>query len=320
MGNSATSIQSTVFLKPPSGQPGFDRVEGVEHITDVAAFDGASQAIKSKMQIEGKISGEDAFKILLTYQAVSKTISHHFPGAENSHSILRRVSKTLDLNSSTAANTLFAQSVCPDEINHEQTDITNLLANHLGECFHMGGLAGIPFTGKTGFGAFSHHVPDNGNLFVLMAPHIGVTTKCELGKYSRDGKYENDSACGAAVGAFGICCSKPKHELPELLSPANSSDYQMNYIISEVSKRLDRITVKEDPNERQVELVSSCYDIAKKMLDEILNTHFGSGKLFVLCGVQINMPRPMSDYFQPRAFYVLQANKPTVDLFDTTFA
>jgi len=26
--------------------------------------------------------------------------------------------------------------------------------------FHMGGLGGIPFTGKTGFAAFSHHVPD----------------------------------------------------------------------------------------------------------------------------------------------------------------
>lgn len=30
--------------------------------------------------------------------------------------------------------------------------------------FHMGGLAGIPFTGKTGYAAYSHHVPD-GKLF-----------------------------------------------------------------------------------------------------------------------------------------------------------
>ena len=39
----------------------------------------------------------------------------------------------------TPENTLFAQSVCPDEINHESGDITNLFSTHLGEVFHMGG-------------------------------------------------------------------------------------------------------------------------------------------------------------------------------------
>lgn len=74
----------------------------------------------------------------------------------------------------------------------------------------MGGLAGIPFTGKTGFTAYSHHIPDStyalavfdtgdsslptvsiaptdGNLFVLFAPHIGLCDSCHLGKYSRKG-------------------------------------------------------------------------------------------------------------------------------------
>ncbi len=71
----------------------------------------------------------------------------------------------------TATNTLFAQSVCPDEINHECGDITNLFSEHLGEVFHMGGLAGLPFTGKTGFTAFSHHVPD-GNILIFMSVHL----------------------------------------------------------------------------------------------------------------------------------------------------
>ena len=31
----------------------------------------------------------------------------------------------------------------------------------------MGGLAGIPFTGKTGFAAFSHHVPDGQLPFIV---------------------------------------------------------------------------------------------------------------------------------------------------------
>ena len=34
------------------------------------------------------------------------------------------------------------------------------MASYWGECFPMGGIGGAPFVGKTGFGAFSAHVPD----------------------------------------------------------------------------------------------------------------------------------------------------------------
>ena len=40
--------------------------------------------------------------------------------------------------------------VCPDEINHEKGDITDLFIENIGggKVFHLGGLAGVPFTGK----------------------------------------------------------------------------------------------------------------------------------------------------------------------------
>ena len=38
----------------------------------------------------------------------------------------------------------------------------------------MGGLGGLPFTGKTGWGAFSHHVAPGGNIITLFAPHVGI--------------------------------------------------------------------------------------------------------------------------------------------------
>ncbi len=65
----------------------------------------------------------------------------------------------------TGENTLFAQSVCPDEINHEADGLPELLAKELGAKFHMGGLGGVPFTGQTGFVAYSHHVPDGKLIF-----------------------------------------------------------------------------------------------------------------------------------------------------------
>ena len=84
-------------------------------------------------------------------------------------------------------NTLFSHSVCPDEINHEEGDITDELIKHFGEIFYLGGLGGIPFSGKTGFGAYASHVPDGGNIFVLFAPHCAVSEQGHCGYYHRHG-------------------------------------------------------------------------------------------------------------------------------------
>lgn len=51
----------------------------------------------------------------------------------------------------------------------------------------FGGLAGVPFAGKTGFNAFASHVPDDGNLLVLYAPHVGMDKMGNLGSVERKG-------------------------------------------------------------------------------------------------------------------------------------
>jgi hypothetical protein len=96
-------------------------------------------------------------------QLVADLAVAHFPGAMAGSAILKLVAATTKARGLTSENTLFAQSICPDEINHEEGDVSTLFASFFGEeCFHLSGLSGIPFTGKTGFGAFSHHVPDDG--------------------------------------------------------------------------------------------------------------------------------------------------------------
>ena len=99
-------------------------------------------------------------------------------------------------------NTLFAHSVCPDEINHDDGDITDCLRDHFEGVFSLGGLAGIPFSGKTGFAAYASHVPDEGNIFVLFAPHVAISEEGNIGYYHRRGQTELTSACGAAIGAY----------------------------------------------------------------------------------------------------------------------
>ena len=76
----------------------------------------------------------------------------------------------------TAENTLFADCSCPDEVNHDDhlEDITLLFHTRWGEIFPLGGLGGLPFTGKTGWSAYSSHVPKDGHIVILFAPHVGI--------------------------------------------------------------------------------------------------------------------------------------------------
>ena len=113
--------------------------------------------------------------------------------------------KVLNQLNFTEKNTLFADSSCPDEINHDDPDedITSQFSKRWGEVFPLAGLAGLPFSGKTGWGAFSSHCPNpDGNIVVLFAPHVGIDNKGNVGKIHREGLSTNSSACGAAIGAL----------------------------------------------------------------------------------------------------------------------
>lgn len=66
----------------------------------------------------------------------------------------------------------------------------------------FGGLGGIPFAGKTGFNAYASHVPDDGHLLVLFAPHVGIDKLGKLGYVERKGQKNKTPTCGAASGAF----------------------------------------------------------------------------------------------------------------------
>lgn len=104
----------------------------------------------------------------------------------------------------TADNTLFSDSSCPDEVNHDDPaeDMTGLFQTRWGEIFPLAGLAGLPFTGKTGWSAFSSHCPKDGNIVILFAPHVGVDYDGTVGKVLRKGQDKSSAACGAAIGAL----------------------------------------------------------------------------------------------------------------------
>jgi len=169
-----------------------------------------------------------------------------------------------------------------------------------------------------------------------------MSNDLQFGEYSRDGQASAGHACGAAVGAMCHCAAG--NPMPRL--DATPNDYQMAFLIQEIGKRMDSLQyitdenskqaelVRQtshirmdslqyitDENSKQAELVRQTSHIGREMLDECLHTNFGdeNSMLFVLTGIQINMPFDFEDYFQPLSFEIRKKDGSVIDLFQQTF-
>ena len=102
----------------------------------------------------------------------------------------------------------------------------------------------IEFRDDTYQHIFAHTT--DGNLFILFAPHIGISDAGELGKYSRAGQKDRcGTACGAACGALKFCedCklevdrSTPIARRKSIVKKPGEvyGDYQMEFITSQVT-------------------------------------------------------------------------------------
>ena len=110
------------------------------------------------------------------------------------------------------------------------------------------------------------HILD-GNLFILIGSHIGISNTGKLGQFSRLGQDRDGTACGAAVGALNYCCSCENAQMPTFESLGeNPHDYQMQYLISKVNEKKSIINDQKDENARQAELAKQCYYIAQVSL------------------------------------------------------
>ena len=312
----AYNEKSVVKLTIGDGKKQEASIENPLDITSTEAMDAAAVEINERIAEQGTISALESATIIQEKMKILHMLWSHFPGAMSSEKVLEGFKKVVEKRGYTDDNTLFAQSICPDEINHEEGDITDLFTKYCGEVFHMGGLAGIPFTGKVGFGAFSHHVPDGGHCAVLSAPHIGIDDLGCFGAYSRDGQTHSGSCCGAAVGAYVHCRNgKP---IPDLA--VDPEYYQFNFIINQVHKHMDMV-VGETENEKQSSLARLMHKIGSDMLEKCVSVDFGDDKstLVILTGIQINMPRPFDDFFLPIEFYIMKKDGSKEDVFEEAF-
>jgi hypothetical protein len=128
---------------------------------------------------------------------------------------------------------VLAEGICSDDVDAAYlpgniggwpTSINSFLGP-----FMSGGLAGYPFVGSVGFGAFASHVATTlgGTLFVTSMPHIGVTEEGSSGRMLRRGKDDSltDNTCGAVWGAINqvvnVLSAAPSQSNP----PFNNENY-----------------------------------------------------------------------------------------------
>lgn len=241
--------------------------------------------------------------------AQERTMNEHFASAKPGAVFAHQANEVLKQAGLTPEQTVLAQSSCPDELNHDNVyaDIPRILRDTWGEVFHLGGLAGIPFTGKTGWGAFSHHIPDDGNVVLLFAPHVGVNTKGVVGKVHRPGQAHETTACGASVGAFNAL--KAKSQGRRLAGGSNKEkahDQQLGYILEQLEPSMEKLLEERDANKQSALLAYETYEIAARFLEEIIGEKWikpkSNSKFAILGGIMINVDGPASDYFLPLKF------------------
>jgi hypothetical protein len=152
----------------------------------------------------------------MTTSNVEFQVRSHYPQALPATAFRRKIVSWLEQELGLGlAHVLLATSVCADDIVFA-TDVagveTRQPTRRLSGVFGMGGLAGLPFAGKTGMTAFAHHVPDDGAACIFYGAHIGMTDAGELGKVLRLGQHDESPACGALGVAIKHFQSSPDYE------------------------------------------------------------------------------------------------------------
>jgi len=128
---------------------------------------------------------------------------------------------------------VLAEGICSDDVDASKVPNNiggwpNSINSFLGP-FMSGGLAGYPFVGSVGYGAFASHVATTlgGTLFVTSMPHIGVTEDGRSGRMLRRGKADSitDNTCGAVAGAINQVVNALISPPEQNNAPFNNENY-----------------------------------------------------------------------------------------------
>mmetsp|Transcript_7819 Transcript_7819/g.13793 ORF Transcript_7819/g.13793 Transcript_7819/m.13793 type:complete len:366 (-) Transcript_7819:168-1265(-) len=268
----------------------------------------AAAAVLASLSPLGGISPALAAPSANPYES---SLRKNFPGALSNSAIALRVAASLRDRGYTNTNTLFGSSLCSDEINDTAESLVGDFQNKLGVegVFNLGGLGGLPFVGISGMGAFTSHAPVDGKIFIVFGPHVGISDDGTVGKIERVGKDSISTSCGAGIGAYkAIMASDTTKDPKEMLG---TKDFQEEYIIAQLSNRLDALKGQDPSNETITYVTNKMYDLVWEMLRGEINTFTAKpdfwsniSEVTLLGGIVVNRGHGEGvsggeDYYQP---------------------
>jgi len=222
-----------------------------------------------------------------------------YPGALTNHDLITKTTSKLESKGFTTSNTLLATSLCCDELARQ---LEMEFGSIFGKNFNLGGLAGFPFAGNTGFGAMSAHIPDAGCCLLVYGPHVGITADGTVGKVERAGIRKADSCCGSAIAASNYVQGITSGTIGISMNVQSFTDFQQG-VVQELI--LPHGKALEDAPNRMEQLPRSLYESQDLLMLEIVkkgSAGIRSGGLVMLGGIQINTGPATLDYFLPMRF------------------
>jgi hypothetical protein len=341
---SSEAASSSAFVMPSATSV---RTELASSASDVNASDDSVMTAR-EARITGPLSTIAAATLLSNAGKAEAAINSSpdfdssvrtfFPGAVPNTVVNNRAAERLLSRGYRPYNTILGSSLCSDEIDSTALSLMQQLQKSLtlkkdGGVFNLGGLGGVPFVGKSGFGAFLSHVPVSGKVIILYGPHVGISNEGVVGKVERVGQDKPSGACGAALGAYKAIKAGGR-------GPNDKFDYQEEFIIDELTPKLQTLLEQQknsgavngfvNANTAITAVTCNMFDIVNDVLEEQLEASFKSpgfwdkvSEVTLLGGIVVNRGHGNGlpggdDYFQPLQFKAVNANG-EVDMWDQVF-
>lgn len=227
-----------------------------------------------------------------------KVIKSSFPNALTNQDLVKKVTAALSDKGYDSSNTLLATSLCCDELARRlEDDFVTVYGNN----FNLGGLAGFPFAGRTGFGAMAAHIPDDGYCLIVYGPHVGVAKDGTVGKVERNGIKLVDNCCGSAIAASNYLKGITDGGAEVTTKIQEFTDFQQGAVQELILPHGKRLSGAEN---RMLELPYALYESQDLLMRDIVKGGASGTKkgVAIIGGIQINTGPSTLDYFHPLRF------------------
>lgn len=218
-------------------------------------------------------------------------IKTHYPEAQSLSKLKKTISEELGKHNMSPSKCIWGTSICSDEVNNTFNFISS---DFVGPGpFRFGGISGLPFTGKTGFGAFVSHIPDDGGAFILYGPHIGVSNSGKIGELHREKQSNNTTCCGSLVAGLENVKSG------NILNISHN-DYQQGQVNKLLIENYQELKDSDEPIKTTTEIA---YKQIKREITDIVASSLemlGSSPVLLIGGIVINSDWDQDDYFEIR--------------------